>query len=218
MRSGRSTRALAAAAALVGLAGPALGACGGGDEKAASESSPGRSAQAASTPPAAPQEVETRPTPAASTAPPAPAGTPVCGNARLSLAAAGGQGGAGTHIQRIEITNKGALCTLEGRPEVYPYDEKGGRVKGFKSAPVAADFGSIGGSPGKVTLEKGGKAVVYVVVEDDGAEDGSCVRSPGLALLAPGSAAGEPARLAKAWSPCPGTIRVSAVHPPTSVF
>jgi hypothetical protein len=221
MRSGRSPRPLAALA-LAALAGPLLGACGGGGGDAASETSPSRSEQAASASGApgvpVPQEIETRPTPAASTAPPAPAGTPTCRNAQLTLAAAGGQGGAGTHIQRLEITNGGALCTLQGRPEVYPYDAGGGRAKGFKNAPVPADFGSIGGSPGEVTLEKGGKAVVYVVVDGESAGGGSCTEFPGLALLVPGDASSAPVKLAKPWSPCPGTVRVSAVHPPTSVF
>ncbi|GAA0957769.1 DUF4232 domain-containing protein [Actinocorallia libanotica] len=219
MRYGRSPLTLTAAALLAGLALSACGS-GGGEEKAASPGSPERSEQAAPGEPTVPmpQEIETRPTPAASTAPPAPAGTPACKNPQLSLAAAGGQGGAGTHIQRLEITNSGALCTLEGRPEVYPYDAKGARAKGFKTASVPGDFGAIGGSPGKVTLEKGGKAVVYVVVNDNSAEGKSCPEAAGLALQAPGDAGNAPVRLAKAWSPCPGPIQVSAVHPPTSVF
>jgi len=212
MRSGRSPLILAAVTAFAGLT---LAACGGGGQgEAASQSSPDRSEQAA---PTAPQEAETRPTPAETTAPPAPQGTPSCKNAQLSLAAAGGQGGAGTHIQRLEIANGGELCTLEGRPEVYPYNAAGAREKGFKTASVPADFGAIGGKPGKVTLEKGGKAVVYVVVNDNSTDGKSCAEAAGLALLAPGDT-GAPVKLAKPWSPCPGPIQVSAVHPPTSVF
>ncbi|MEO3786496.1 DUF4232 domain-containing protein [Actinocorallia sp. B10E7] len=213
MRSGRSPLILTAVAAFAGLTLTACG--GGGDENAASQSAPERSEQAA---PTAPQEAETRPTPAATTAPPAPKGTPGCGNAQLALAPAGGQGGAGTHIQRLEITNGGGLCTLEGRPEVYPYDAAGNRMKGFKTTSVPSDFGSIGGSPGKVTLEKGGKAVLYVVINDNSASGKSCPEAAGLAFLAPGDAGSAPVKLAKAWSPCPGPIQVSAVHPPTSVF
>ncbi|WP_106397708.1 DUF4232 domain-containing protein [Actinocorallia populi] len=214
MRSGRSPLTLAATAVLAGLA---LSACGGGGEERSAQGSPERSEQAAPSVPV-PHEIETRPTPAASTAPPAPAGTPACKNPQLALAAAGGQGGAGTHIQRLEITNSGALCTLQGRPEVYPYDAEGARVKGFETASVPADFGTIGGKPGKVTLEKGGKAVLYVVINANDADGKSCPDAAGLAFQAPGDAGNAPVRLAKAWSPCPGPIQVSDIHPPTSVF
>ncbi len=192
-------------------------ACGasGGSEPAA-ETSPERSGQAAETAPAPGREPMSAPASAPASKTP---GTSACGNAQLALALAGGQGGAGTHIQRLEIVNNGATCTLEGRPDVYPYDAKGARMKGFKTGPVPADFGAIGGNPGPITLEKGGKAVFYLVVNDNSSDGRTCPDAAGLAFLAPGGGQGAaPARLSWKWSPCPGEIQVSAIQPPSSNF
>lgn len=141
--------------------------------------------------------------------------TAKCANPDLSLKLGEGQGGAGTHVRRIEIVNGGAPCTLEGRAEVYPYTGDGQRVAGVGAAEIPEGFGGIGGVPPATTLPKGGSAVFYLMSSGGG---GECAKASGLAFNAPGTGDGvAPVQVAWDWTPC-GTIAVSAIFPPSSNF